>query len=591
MIMTESTVPYDLAYQSRDLVESFLQNVVVFDDLAVMSAMHHEHPDGGTVGQLSSPQYPELTAAKDDPVRVTQRGAHLDADAVIKGFADIGSVCAVLNPVPGDAFQERIAKAAIRADIVVLDWKIHHSVGDATLSIVRSILQSDQNGNRLRLIAIYTGEPNLAQISERTQAVVDEFYSDEILEMDDRLRISKGPVRVIVLAKEGVTNDRALERQAQEVAEVDLARRLVDEFALMNSGLLRSVALAGIASVRNKAHRVLTRFDRRLDAAYLGHRLLLHHPPAAEDQVVAALGAELLSVLEADRPGLYADISAIRHWLSAKQREGSSHDEAVDPVQKRAQPEEINQQEGDNVVDLGAPWGFREGADLVEAWSELLLRGVDTDGVTLPTGGKAPLKKKSTEVFAHSSDAAMRSNQDFAALLSIRMRYTEDRPRLALGTILQDLSRESDSFLICLQPKCDSTRLESNVGFPFLPLESVSTLTTGVAFDLVVEIQDGRWEYLAIDTRPSRLIARSFSPLRDETDEVLPPGEVLAEGDSTNGFVFSDTEGIKYRWISEIKDEHALRVTGKVASALARPGPDDSEWLRRASQIPRKRPN
>lgn len=589
--MTESTVSSDLSYQSRDLVESFLQNVVVLDDLAVMSEMHHEHPDGGAVGQLSSPHYPELPAARNDPVRVTQRGARLDADAVIKAFADIGSVCAVLNPVPGDAFQERIAKAAIRADIVVLDWKIHHSVGDATLSIVRSILQSDQNGHRLRLIAIYTGEPNLARISERTQEVIDEFYDDEVLEIDELLRISKGPVRVVVLAKEGVTNDRTLERQAQEVTEVDLARRLVDEFALMNSGLLRSLALAGIASVRNKAHQVLMRFDRSLDAAYLGHRLLLHHPPVAEDQVVAALGAELLSVLEADRPGLYADISAIRQWLSDKQLEKFNHDEAMEATQKAVQREDIDRQEEDNVVDLNAPLGFREDSNLVEAWSELLLRGVDADGVTLPTEGKAPLKRKSTEAFAHSSDAAMRSNQDFAALLSLKMRYTEERPRLTLGTILQDLSREPDTFLICLQPKCDSTRLKSDVGFPFLPLESVSTLTTNVAFDLVVEIQDGRWEHLAIDTRPSRLVARSFSPLRDEADEILPPGEVLAEGDPTNGFVFSDTEGINYRWISEIKDEHALRVTGEVASALARPGPDDSEWLRRASQIPRKRPN
>ena len=570
---------------------SFLQNVVVLDDLAVMSKIHHGEPHEAPAGQLSSPDYPEMSAARDDPVRLVQRGVHLDADAVIKAFADIGSVCAVINPAPADAFQESIAKAAVRADIVVLDWKIHGSAGDTTLSIVRSILQDDQDNRRLRLIAVYTGEPDLAGISGRIQEVIDEFYDDDELEIDDLFRISKGPVRVVVLAKEGVTNGYAPEREAQEVAEVDLARRLVDEFALMNSGLLRSVALAGIASVRNKAHRVLTRFNHRLDAAYLGHRLLLPHPPVAEDQLVTALAAELLSVLEADRPGLYADIAAIRHWLSERQREKLDHDEAMEPPEKTVQREKIDRQEENDVVDLDSPLGFREHANLVEAWSDLLLHGIDADGVTLPTEGKAPLKRKSTEVFAHSSDAAMRSNQDFAALLSLKTRYTEERPRLTLGTILQDLSKEPDTFLLCLQPKCDSTRLKSDVGFPFLPLESVSTITTTVAFDLVVKIPDGRWGHLAVDTGPSRLFARSFSPIRDEADEILPPGEVLAEDDPSNGFIFSDTEGTKYRWISEIKDEHALRVTGEVAAALARPGPDDSEWLRRASQISRKRPN
>ena len=125
----------------------------------------------------------------------------MDADAVIGGFADIGSVCAVLNPAPGDEFRERTVKTARRADIVILDWKIHDSVGDATLDVMRDILQGDRQ--RLRLLAFYTGEPNLHEIFNRIKDVAAEFYKDDELLESDGLRISKGPLHVVVLAKHG----------------------------------------------------------------------------------------------------------------------------------------------------------------------------------------------------------------------------------------------------------------------------------------------------------------------------------------------------------------------------------------------------
>ena len=84
----------------------------------------------------------------------------------------------------------------------------------------------------------------------------------------------------------------------------------------MTNGLLRTVALAGITTIRENAHRVLARFDETLDAAYLGHRILLPHPPDAEDHLVAALGSELVSILDEDRPGAHADIEAIKQWLN-----------------------------------------------------------------------------------------------------------------------------------------------------------------------------------------------------------------------------------------------------------------------------------
>ena len=154
-------------------------------------------------------------------------------------------------------------------------------MGTKALRVMREILEDDPYGGRLRLMAIYTGEPDLSEIHQRVREVADEFYEDHEL-MDDpaSFRMSKGPLHIVILAKVGVLT-RAPTELGQEVSESALAGRLTDEFALMAGGLLRNVSMSGIAAVRDNAHRILAKFERGLDPGYLAHRLLLPHPPDA----------------------------------------------------------------------------------------------------------------------------------------------------------------------------------------------------------------------------------------------------------------------------------------------------------------------
>ena len=324
----------------------------------------------------------------------------------------------------------------------------------------------------------------------------------------------------------------------------------MDEFVEMTSGLLRNVALAGIATIRNRAHRVLAKFDQSLDPAYLGHRLLLLHPPDAEDHLVAALGAELLSILQEGRPGDHADIHAIKRWLK--------------------------QPEGPNILE---PFPFPNPANAFNNVSDLLLRGVDVKDPQVPTGGKKNLKTRGTEMFTDGRTAAKHSDRHFAALLNLKTRYPGQPPRLTMGAILYKKKDERRQYLLCLQPKCDSIRLDDASGFPLIPLEPVQD---GDRFRLVVETGKDEWERLDITPKPSALIVPSFRPGSN------PPGEVLASREESGRFYFEDVNEDRYWWIAEMKDEHALRVAGEVASALARPGVDDAEWLRLASQRSRK---
>ena len=547
--MTDDNVPTAPGYQPRAIVESFLQNVVILDDLVVMSRQGDERPDATPDTTIRRPDYPESPAASDMGAGSNRADVSLTADTVINAFADLGMVCAVLKAARGSAFPERTVKAAVRADIVVLDWKIHESDGDVALDVMKRILADDLNSHRLRLIAIYTGEPDLGGISRRIQEVIQDFYEGEDLVIDYPSRITKGPVRVVIFAKTGTVTAHSPSPRHQEVAERELAEKLADEFGALTTGLLRTVALAGIATIRENAHRVLARFDRHLDAGYLGHRLLLPHPPDAEDHLVAALGSELLSILEEDRPGAHADIRAIERWLN---RAGGP--------------------------DISEPFSFPGDTSALDGWTGLLRQGISAKDVQLPDCKVKVLKARVTEPFSDDPDAAIRSDYHFAALLNLKTRHPGQRPRLTIGAMLHAEGEDPPQYLLCLQPKCDSIRLASASGFPFISLEMVLDGDKTMSYLMAVEIQKGEWLRLGMIPKPSGLIMRSFCP------GVNPPGEVLPTLEENGEFYFKDVKKRVYRWIAEMKEEHAFRVAGAVASELARPGPNDAEWIRRASK-------
>ena len=550
--MSDATVVNSFLYNSREVAESFLQTVVVVDDQAEMSFGHEGEIGRGDPDEEKSPgcEAVERTGNGDSNLR----GASLDARAVINGFADIGSACAVMNPAPGEDFRERTVKAARRADIVVIDWKIHDSFGESALELVREILRADQD--RLRLMAIYTGQPDLHEVLDRMKELVDEFYEEDELEEIGNFRLSKGPLNGVILAKEGTIGAYSPELSLQEVSEGDLADRLTDEFALLIGGLLRNTALAGIAAIRENSHRILAKFERGLDAAYLGHRLLLHHPPAAEDHLVAALGSELTSVLEECRPGAFADIGAIGKWLAS---------------------------EAGKDANLSEPFSFQKPESTADCWAKLLSLGIESGVGHLPAN-RRELRRRASEPFAESAEGAARSNRLFAALLSQRTRYPGRPPRLTMGTVVCEQGEGRDRYFLCLQPKCDSIRLAEASGFAMISLQPLGEVGVnaegGLSLSLVVELGRDQWMHFGIAAKPSELTVRVFAPGPN------PPGEVLAAREEAGRYCFEDTSGNRYCWLTSMKDEHALGIASKVASALSRPGPNEAEWLRRATGSP-----
>ena len=555
---------------SKDVAQRFLQSVVALDDLAWMGSrqepMEEEPtalpnaPDFGTgrfaENELSHVSSSSLAMAPDlvhkIPDRADSRSGYtrsvpLNSKPLIGGFANLGLVCSVFNHSKaelekGEISSSGFVKAARRADIVILDWRIGDSYGKVALKILHEIITGDIVGPRLRLVAIYSGEPGLPDILREVRTFLDGFYNECPIEEPEPYVVSKGPIRVAIVPK---SESKAPEKTA--VAEKDLADHLVNEFVAMTKGLLRNVALEGLAALRDHVPKVLTKFDSSLDSGYIGHRILLPNPTDAEEHIVEALGAELLSILEDSRPSDVASTDNIKAWL----------------VEKFHADE----------IDIEYPTRISGETGTLEMRFELIEKGIDK--VTNPEPGKNKLREMAAAMYSKDAESAKVSNLKFAALLGLKTHYPATTPKLTLGTVLRRKRKSGDwGYLICLQPKCDSVRLIENTGFPFLRL-SISADSS--RFGCVMLSPEGDWVYLDVDDTPGSLLVLFFTP------NSTSGGEVIAS-DRSGGFCFLDFKGDEYEWVAALKDEHALDVADKVAKKLARPGPNHSEWLRRANQ-------
>ena len=160
--------------------------------------------------------------------------------------------------------------------MVVFDWMLNADDGKTTLRLFKGLLQKDDGiERRLRVVAVYTGEPRLEAIADRMRNVVEEVLPKEPVHDDDGLpQFTCGPVRVTVLAKEYVTNlPSTLEPQRTTIAE--LPDRLSNEFSRLCTGLVAGAAVSALTGIREDAHRLLTALGPGLDAALLGQRVAL----------------------------------------------------------------------------------------------------------------------------------------------------------------------------------------------------------------------------------------------------------------------------------------------------------------------------
>ena len=503
------------------------------------------------------------------------------------------------------------AKMARLADVVVLDWELggetqggkgSHKARD----IVKTILSHDENmRGRQRLISIYTALPQLdgvyADVVEDVGSI--EYVGGKLKQDRTELSLSNSTTRIICLNKSTkFTNVKS----NTTVSESDLPVRLISEFAKLHTGLLPSIALHSIASVREATHHLLSTLSSELDPALVSHRSFLPDPRDSEDFVLDLVTGELRSVLSLNRVGQeHAGESAHKDWIAGQldKREAfksvrygsllreeafsmvSSGNEVFSTVCKTVTMRWVDEQ-------LKSGKQFRHKRIPGKLSKKTVASLVDTlelsdlaKNLNVPLLGVDDL----AGILAESSPKGKAISLDFSRLTALKRerhgtRHLPDgwHPRLNQGTIVRRIGHDgqfSKEFLLCIQPRCDGVRLKDAREFPFL-LMSSKGISARQKQCLIVKCKLAPNELprnlkLLVYPFPYRQVMLKFAP-------TSPAGDYIQAMWEDGMWVFKNEEE-RFEWIADLKDVLAQKLCDLISTRQGSVGFQEYEWLRRKS--------
>ena len=537
--------------RSKIIAEEFLQTTVIVDDQAYfddeISVLETQPP---TPIDLKSPgrgsgasSDKEALVESDESVVLppyATRSHRLDAQKVINSFAQKRIVCSVIRPTDDDDTDwiNSVESLASSADIIIVDWDIIDDNGENALNILEQISRSAiDSPAQLRLFVIYTGSPRIAEIVKEIKTELKDRLGVTIEEQDDGFSLTFNSTRIVVFAKSDTSN-LLPEYDHRKVSFEGLADRVTSEFAVMTAGLVSNVVIKSLALIRKNTRKMLNKFSIHLDAPYLTHRALQMNPEDAEDLLTTLVSEELRAILEEGYIGGEANLDAIKDWISSLDDEKKLTLALNNPVDF----------DHDKIVEL-LEVGIKE-------W----------DGIQ-SQNQKEKAYKILTKMFQLESLSSEFLDEKFALLTTNRSYYEKRIPTLTLGTIVQKLT--DNFYWICIQPRCDCVRITSKRVFPFLSLEISQD---DKRFNIVLE-ENGEYIKLVLNDKPYDLKLITFAP------RVQDKGMIKARNEDAS-YYFINTGRRKYRWIGELRPEHAQRIANEFAANLSRVGLDESEWLR-----------
>lgn len=511
--------------------------------------------DGGNDAAPQQGDDLDITAQQDgDDNADPRQGNALDAAALVDAFAEQGLVCGVLKPIDEQdtAARNRTLSAAKRADILILDWEIGQTQGTVACEIIKQVTANDNN-ERLRLIAIYTGCDGLGVIVtdiKNALTIPNGRYRPIDGQGDEQFAIIYGSCKIVVYAKDGVHT-----AGSRSIPETDLPNVLIDEFAALASGLLSNLAVASLGAIREHTHRILQRFGSDIDAAYLIHRALLHTPEDAEEQAVALVAAEIESLLEDSGVVDNVGNEAIQRWVS-------SHVNMVKPD------------------DLPFPGDKDTAANFITA---VVVGGVAGDNIKatypqldwLPETGKEPRARILPQLGKSvACKSGYNGNDRFGMLMTLHQVYgAESNSRyLRLGTISASESNGEVTYWICLQPSCDCLRLPGARSFLMLRTKVVGPEDDKSKYNLLLSDGDATIK-LHVDEQVYNLAMFEFSPITGKD-------RIWALQDAAGKYFFHDLNGHTFRFVGELKRQHAQKIAQGLSNQLNRMGITTCEYLR-----------
>jgi len=566
---------------SRVAARQYLESAVFIDDnIYKIDSGRPASPEEIVVRELKpaivEPTETDATASAQE-LNLPERRPFRIKD-LIDSFAEQGIVCAPYEPEPGFATDENsvVFKLCETADLVILDWDFHEVgiTGTAPKTLIGSLIKS---GNRvaphhIRLIAIYTNTIDLPSISNSIYQYLESQDCSAEPVGGSALRLQSGATRILILGKDGIR--RAADQEEFTVNEMALAERLVNEFADMNSGLLPTYALHGMAAIRRNSKRILERFHGDMNGAFLLHRAFSMESEEAFDQLPALLAEEVEAVLDDNRITPTEASSIATDAISYLQFQSTrgiwySAESGLPFTATRSIAIEVTKQI------------LKEGRVTTENYPEIreindLARGFHTISTIL-------MKDLMAVVDTDKSN----SNERLAALFSNRTHYDESKRHLMYGTIIRRRQPPGGKpnwiYSFCLMPVCDSLRLDQSrqykaghqIRFPFWKLrEDVLSDSHVRRRGLAVCLPDKSYSLLSAGGKARDMLWVGDFDVDTET------GTVTANRSTDGRFLFTADHETEVEWIAELKPLHSQRIAHDIGQGLSRVGLVEAEWLR-----------
>lgn len=591
---------------SRNIAEQFLQTAVIIDDRAEFSSQE-DVPSKINLPPSRQRIKGEVTENEKDEDSFDGDKSHfLNAKIITDQFAQKGIVCSILKPNSRkelSSIQETVVNLATCADIIILDWQLHNDNGEFARTIISQIVKNHEPTlKQLRLITIYTGDPNILNVAEKVKETLVKL-GIEVRQNESAPILMVDSIKIIVLAKKA--SGVAVGLESYQVGFSELADKVTHEFTSMTAGLISNAVLLALTKIRQNTSKILNNFSRNLDAPFLTHRALQVDPRDAEEHLTSLIAEELQAILaEAQIGQKTTDLETIKSWLvgtnfhvptthhylpaPAVKKLRNTQSETNIKVHKKyiENQNDISDDHKEKLLEI-----YSQNYDDINQLKERLKSWIDTnseltDFLTLtnedildllisgiedweakPKG----LKNQNshtfhfTKLFSTSSKDKFDLDEQFALATSTRTFYGEAPRKLTLGTIVKHDSDNGSQYLLCVQPKCDTYRLVEPRVFLFLPLSPVSE---DKQFNFVVKNNEA-YLRLALEKKPYQLVLPEFSPNEELQIVITKDGEYKA------------VDNKKYQWIAELRFEHAQRVSNRLATELSRVGVNESQWLRR----------
>jgi len=565
---------------SQDIVKSFLSNVVAIDDrLSFGSAA--DRPDEDQRAEIEDDfdsdaddmgiGVPSMQSATETQTRAElESSAHnLDYQDLSLAFAEYGINCSGFIPDPRrfksiDDASNKILASTKRADITILDWdmddKFNEKTGTLALKSIGKLLQHDKTlHGRLRLIVIYTAEPDHKNITEDIKKYLHTIDNDIIGNGDGTHIGFASPdlefCQICVIAKKATANE--------------LREEVINLFTKLTIGLLPNAALSALGELRDKTHHILHSFSRDLDSAYLSHILgLLSSPKVREnaDEIAFDYAAELISeefksVLQISQPLKFSlEKLRIKEWLH---HINNNNDDDYFEMMVGGECGKVG---SENIMQL---LDATQSDQIIKILQEEIGINKDQDKpLDFFEKNRIQINLKNGPIDSHEKLSIIECKRRDG----LSPFHTDYTPNIKLGSIIRS---KTGQYYICLQPLCDSVRLSDDAGFIFLSAKMINT--PNGKFSHVIQSQNG--EKIRLMVRPSSQNIQNFILKRDKQSRT-----VKAIRNQNGIYVIRhklpDGKVDELTWVGELKNNVAQAISNNVAASISRVGLDTNEWLR-----------